>query len=466
MQKNSQYLFIWDKADLEMIVGLIGRTNVGKSTLFNKLLGTFRAIVTDIPGTTRELLREEAVIQGQTVTLVDSPWLDSFAQEIPFLQEIIDTADILLFVIDGKWWLTQQDEQIKEMILRANKKSCTILVANKMDSKVYSKTITTALSDYYALWFDTVMPISAFQDHGIDELRDEVNLLAQKRKIPVKKFVHKKEDEKKSLPLAIVGRPNVGKSTLLNRLTGEQFAAVEDTPGTTLDYVRASFTFAWIEFDLYDTAWIRKKGKTSGIEKIAYEKTISMVKHVRPLVVLVIDLDEWLTQRDKTLLGEFIDIGVPIVIAVNKIDLVQPDKADRAIKQIRHNVGVERIPLVKISGKEWLGLPWLLEEVIKVWKWSHKRISTPSLNKSINQARIKNPPRFPKNKICKIKYSAQVETSPPVFAFSVNKEEYANFAFKKRIENIIRGTYGFHGVPLFLKFNSKSSQNPYAKEEK
>lgn len=152
--------------------------------------------------------------------------------------------------------------------------------------------------------------------------------------------------------MAIVGRPNVGKSTLLNTFTGEQFAHVEDTPGTTLDYIRAEFSFAGKSFSLYDTAGIRKKGRTSGMERIAYEKTISMVKYVRPVVVLVVDLEEGLTQRDKTLLGEFIDIGLPLVIAINKIDLFDPKTADRTIAQIKAKIGLDRIPFMKISGKE------------------------------------------------------------------------------------------------------------------
>ncbi len=445
-----------------MIVGLVGRTNVGKSTLFNRLLGTFRAIVTDIPGTTRELLREETIINGRDVTLVDSPWLDTFAQELPFLQEIIDTADIILFVIDGKWSITQQDEHIKDMIMRANKKSRTILVANKMDSKVYSRNVMSSLSEFYALGFEEVIPVSAFQEEGINELRDHTKALADKQGIEKKNKIQPNPGEKKPIPLAIVGRPNVGKSTLLNTLTGEQFAHVEDTPGTTLDYIRAAFSFAGKSFNLYDTAGIRKKGKTAGIERIAYEKTISMVKHIRPVVVLIVDITEGMTHRDKSLLGEFINMGLPLVIAINKIDLVEPKSADRTIKQIRSGIGVDRIPFVKISGKEWVALPAMLEMVYEVWKASNMKVSTPALNKTIAQARIKSPPRFPKNKICKIKYIAQIESAPPTFAMSVNNEEFANFAFRKRLENVIRGVYGFHGVPMFLKFSNKSDKNPFA----
>lgn len=236
-----------------------------------------------------------------------------------------------------------------------------------------------------------------------------------------------------------MGRPNVGKSTLLNMIVGEQIAHVQDKPGTTLDYLTASIVRRDRQYQLYDTAGIKKKGKTKGLEKIAYEKTFSLIRHVRPVVVYLIDADEGVTHRDKSLLGEIIREGVPVVIGVNKIDLFSPDQKKRMLVQVDDKLlFASWAPIVAVSAMARLGVGQLLQEVAQVWDAANYRIPTSKLNKKLKQARVTAPPRFPKNKICKRKYATQVDTAPPTFVLSVNNDAYVNFAFVRRLENVIR----------------------------
>lgn len=450
-----------------MIIWLVGRTNVGKSTLFNRLVGTYRAIVTDIAGTTRELLREEVDFARKHATFVDSPGLEDFALEQKFIQEIIDEADLLLFVVDGKGEIGEQDYLIRDMIIAAGKIKKTLLIVNKLDGQVYGKKATLLLADRYALWFEHILPTSAKQEEGMVDVFEWLVSLASRVGIEQKREKTTSDIDPNDVKLALVGRPNVGKSTLLNTLTGEELARVQDTPGTTLDYIKAEFTYKNMPIHLYDTAGIRKKGKIVWLERIAYAKTLKMISWVKPLVVVIVDIEEGLTHRDKSLLGELITQGVPLVVAVNKIDLYEPDIADRKLAQIKHHmVGGDWIPVVKISGKDGLGLPQLLDTVIKVHKQYHTRVSTWWLNDALSKAWMTSPPRFPKNKICKRKYISQVETSPPVFFLSVNNKEYVNFSFKKWVENVIRKHYTFTWTPIRLTFGSKAQENPYVTDHK
>lgn len=487
--------------DTMLKIGLVGRTNVGKSTLFNRLLGTFRAIVTDIAGTTRELLHEEGSVKDIPVTFVDSPGLASFEEEIKFLQQIIVEADLILFVWDGKAGVTAQEQKIADLIFSAGKKDKTFLVVNKLDQKVNSDAGNMLLADRYQLWLSEVYAVSAKQYEGVEELRDrlydridalytgikttgQVETMGKKSKKLLAedfwKFESRRHDEDEEnesktgsaktdenpfatqLPLVIVGRPNVGKSTLLNTLVGDEIAQVSSIAGTTLDYIKAPIEFRGRTIMPYDTAGIRKKWKIHSLEKVAYEKTQSLLSFIKPIVVMVIDAIEGVTQRDKSLLGELLEAGMPIIIAANKIDTFPREKQDTIIKRLKANIPVVWVPFVGISAEKWFAVPQLLEQVTKVADLAHKRISTAKLNKFLQDAWLLSPPRFPKNKTCKRKYITQVDVMPPTFVLSVNNEEYANFAFRNRCENVIRKHFSFQGVPIRLLFRWKSAQNPFS----
>lgn len=443
-----------------MIIWLVGRTNVGKSTLFNRILWTYRAIVTDIAGTTRELLRDIVDLDGRRLEIVDSPWLADFEEELQFISQIINESDIVLFVVDGKGGVTQQDERIKELIVQAWKKHATMLVVNKLDKKVYRDDIAVFLADRYQLGFEVVIPLSAQQHEWFEDFYETL-----RERIGAETMTDDEktsEEKEATIPLAIIGRPNAGKSTLLNTLSGEYVAHVQDLPWTTLDYITSEITRKGERFMLYDTAGIRKKGRIEWLERIAYEKTLSMLKYIKPIVILLMDINEGMTQRDKTLFDEIVELWLPTILVVNKIDSLSIKDGDQILRELKkRNVFLQRVPIVKISGKEAIGLPLLLSKVKGVREQRHRRISTSELNRVLTKARVTNPPRFPKNKICKRKYITQVEAAPPTFMMSVNNEEYANFSFKRRCENVLRTAFNFGGVPIQLKFSSKVKENPY-----
>ena len=308
-----------------MKIGIIGSTNVGKSTLFNRLVGSQRAIITDIHGTTRDILYHEIdqTLLGP-VTILDTPGLDTFEEEIPYIQTVITQADIILFVIDSHVGMWSKEQEIYQLISKSGKRSSTILLVNKLEKAFQQHTIELVIAEYYGLGFAEVLPIIAQRGKGVDSIRATIqelrpdNISAE----PISII------ESGNIPLAIIGKPNAGKSTLLNTLLGEDRALVSDIPGTTLDYNTGQFEFGKHTYDLYDTAGIKKKGKIKGIERIAYEKTLSMLKYVRPYVVYMINGDEWLTHRDMTILEEVINMQLPLVIALNKVDILTKTQID------------------------------------------------------------------------------------------------------------------------------------------
>ncbi len=428
-----------------MKIGLVWRTNVGKSTLFNRLLGNFRAIVTDIAWTTRDIIREPVNIDWISAVLLDSPGLDNLEKELQLIEEIIQQSDLVLFVVDGKSGLNPLDEKIFDLIAKNNKKSKTILVINKVDGKVYTDKVWDFVSDFYKFWINDIAVVSAKQNEGLVEL---VELIKNKieKDFDIKELKEKEEIES-FIPIAIVWRPNVGKSTLLNKLCWEQLATVSDKPWTTLDYISCDLDFQWKKYRLYDTAWIRKKWKIHWLERIAYQKTLKMLQYIKPVVVLLIDLKEWLVHRDMTLLSDILKLYLPVVVAVNKIDEFSKDYVDRQLRLIAWKLKFAKwIPILPISAKEAINLPQLFEWINVAYNNYYKRIPTWQLNQVLRKKWIEKPPRFPKNKICKFYYTTQIEVAPPTFKFFVNNIEYANFAFKKWLENTLNNTVKLYKI--------------------
>jgi len=437
-------------------IWLVWATNVWKSTLFNRLIGQFRAIVTDVPGTTVDIIYHEMEIDWiGKVAFGDSPWLLEFDQERVFIKKIIDESDLILFVIDDTVWITAKEHSIYSYIMEKNKWKQTLLVVNKLDVNYKSNQIDLAIADYYELWIENIIWISAKNELNITEIEDFiVNYFKDKENISNDA---EEDDEEKPIPIAIIWKPNVWKSTLLNFLVWKELAKVEDYLGTTRDYITWDFEYKWEKYRVYDTAWLRKKGSIHGIEKIAYDKIRWMLEYVRPCIIFMIDWSEWVTHRDMTLLAEINNLALPIMVAVNKMDLLDSKQKKQIQLSVQANLDYAKyIPIVPIVAKEWKWVNAMLDMLGDITAEAEKRIDTNELNKAINTEMIKRPPRFPKNKICKLYYITQIDINAPTFVAFINKKERANFAFKKWIENSIRNNFWFIGTPIVIRFKEKS----------
>jgi len=456
-----------------MNIGLVWATNVGKSTLFNRLIGQFRAIVTDIPGTTIDILKHETEINGLgQITFSDSPGLLEFKEERPFIQQIIDESDIILFIIDDNIGITAKEQEIFAYIIESGKKRNTILIVNKLDTKRKLKQYDLAISEYYELGFPEVIGISAKKKHNLSQILETI------KKIPPTETMeqwdnetnsnHPESSQSSGIQIAIIGKPNAGKSTLLNTIIGKPLAKIEDKAGTTRDYVMGKFKKGKQEFHLYDTAGIRKKWRMRNIEKIAYQKTLAMLKYIKPMVIFLIDAQEGISHRDMSLLHEITDIQLPLIITLNKTDLLGTKQLKSISTQTQKMFDFAKyIPIVPIIATNGKGTQNLFKMIKSIHKESHKRIETTPLNKAITHDRVTRPPRFPKNKVCKIFYTTQIEIDPPTFMCFINHKARANFAFRKRLDNTIRLHFGFVGAPLRIFFKQrKETDKPDAKDYK
>lgn len=435
-------------------IGLIWATNVWKSTLFNRLIWQFRAIVTDIPGTTVDILYHEINLENiWSIKFADSPWLEEFDQELPFIKKIIDESDLIFFVIDDSVGITAKEQNIYSYIMETNKSSNTVLIINKLDINYSPNETDIAIADYYDLGIPNIIWISAKKEFNLEEVKEYILDYFKD-----KENTNQKTQDQNQIWIAIIGKPNVWKSTLLNHLVGEELSKVEDYLWTTRDYITWEFTYKNQNYKIYDTAWLRKKWNIHGIEKIAYDKIKWMLEYSRPCIVFMIDGEQWVTHRDMTLLAEINNLALPIVVVVNKMDLLDAKQKKAIQKKVQAHLDFAKyIPIIPIVAKEWKWLEDMMEMILSTYKEATKRIDTNELNKAINSDLIKRPPRFPKNKICKLYYITQVDINAPTFVTFINKKDRANFAFKKWIDNTIRQYFWFIGTPIVIRFKERNS---------
>lgn len=440
-----------------MNVWLVWATNVGKSTLFNRLIGQFRAIVTDIPWTTRDIIQHKFNLQWVwDIVFSDSPWLLDFQDERIFIKKIVNKSDLILFLIDDSVGITSKEQHIFSYIMDAGKKNNTILVINKLDIKRKHTQKDLALLDYYDLWFPNVVWISAQKGDNIDFLQEQIVDYIKNNK---KEYIYH-EEKKNSIPIAILGKPNSWKSTLLNTLVWEQLSKVDEEAGTTRDYIVWEFTNNKQDYTVYDTAWIRKRWKIHGIERIANDKTYKMLEYVRPVVVFLVDVTEWITHRDMTILEEIGNLALPTIFCLNKVDLIDYKKIKTEISKSLVSLDFAKyIPILPLVAKTGEHRDELFDKVKFLYSEASKRIETNVLNKLIATEYITRPPRFPKNKICKILYITQIDINAPTFLVFVNHKSRANFAFKKWIDNSIRKHFEFTWVPLVIRFKERTQKD-------
>lgn len=370
-----------------------------------------------------------------------------------------------------------------------NKKQNTILVVNKIDVKYRESESELAISDYHDLGFTHIIGISAKKGRNFDLLKEEMQLVAKSasshqkdatkgspakagedldnknsniQNLPAGRQGSKSKIQN-SIPIAIIGKPNVGKSTLLNKLFGKELSKVENVPNTTRDYIMANVMHKNRLYTFYDTAGISKRGKMHDIVKISYNKTMDMIKYVRPIVIFMIDATDGISHRDMTIFEEVQIQALPIMFCINKSDLVDKKELQKQENSVVANLDFAKyIPVLNISAKTGAGIEKIFDIAKDLKKESEKRIETGKLNKIISAEYISRPPRFPRNKICKILYMTQTDINAPTFVAFINHKDRANFAFKKRLENTIRKHFQFIGTPIVIKFKDREEK----KEEK
>ncbi|HLS52795.1 MAG TPA: ribosome biogenesis GTPase Der [Tissierellaceae bacterium] len=435
------------------VVCIVGRPNVGKSTLFNKLVGRRIAITEDTPGVTRDRIYAEGEWLNHHFTVIDTGGLepdneDQIMSNIKRqAQMAIDTADVILFVVDGREGLTSTDKEIGNLLRRSGKN--VILVCNKLDSHRH----WDRLYEFYELGFGEPMGISSEQSLGIGDLLDEVIKL-----FPETVDTSLDEDQ---MRVAFIGKPNVGKSSLINYILGEERTIVTDIPGTTRDAIDSKYEFEGNKYVFIDTAGLRRKRSIyEKVERYSVVRTLTAIDR-SDLCVLVIDATEGVTEQDTKIAGYAHENGKAIIIAVNKWDLVEKETMTYREFEIDVRTKLSFIhyaPLVFISALTGQRVKKLLELINIVDNNYNLRISTGVLNDILNQAILMNQPPSDKGRRVKIYYGTQVSVRPPKFVIFVRNKELMHFSYERYLENQIRGHFGFAGTPILFEFREKGAQ--------
>ena len=431
------------------VVALVGRPNVGKSTIFNRLVGKKVSIIEDTPGVTRDRIYGDVSYKDYKFHLIDTGGIDVskelFNEEIKIQASIaIDEADIVIFIVDGKEELNQNDYVIRDMLKKSRKN--VILAVNKLDNNKRDENIY----NYYELGFDNIIGISGEHNIGINDLLDAI--VSDFR--PIEDIEY--GDDK--IKFCIIGRPNVGKSSLVNAITNEEKVIVSDVAGTTRDAIDTEFKYDGNDYVVIDTAGIRKSGKIyESIEKYSVIRSMKAIER-SDVCVVVINAEEGIIEHDKHIAGYAIDAGKPIVLVVNKWDTVS-NKND--IKSYTNLMRAEfqfltYCPIVFLSAKTKKRIHTLMPEILKVYENSKKEIKTSILNDVIRDAvMLKQPPSY-KGKRLKIYFVNQSGIQPPKFTFNVNSKNLVHFSYQRYLENKLRENFDLEGTPIVIQFKNKN----------
>ena len=428
-------------------VALVGRPNVGKSTIFNKLVGEKISIIEDTPGVTRDRIYSEVTYKDYKFNLIDTGGIDGslekFNDVIKMQAEIaIDESDLVLFVVDGKEGLTSNDLLVRDMLRNSGKK--VIVVINKVDNKKSEENIY----DFYELGFDTYLPVSGEHGIGFFELKDEIVSNFQKKEYYT---------EDKRLKFSVIGRPNVGKSSLINAMLNEERVIVSDVAGTTRDALDTVMRYNDEEFVIIDTAGMRKKGKIyEAIEKYSLLRSMKAIDR-SDICLLVINAEEGIIEHDKHIAGYVLEKGKGLIIVVNKWDAVDnPDKKEY-IKKVRNEFQfLSYVPIVFTSALTKKGVHTIMPEVLRVSENIKREIPTNILNDVISDAYMLNIPPSYKGKRLKIYFTNQSGTKPPKFTFHVNNKGLVHFSYERYLENKLRENFELEGTPIILQFKNRS----------
>lgn len=433
------------------VVALVGRPNVGKSTIFNRMVGKKISIIEDTPGVTRDRIYGTVNYMDYSFHLIDTGGIDiteqKFNDEIKGQAELaIDESDIIVFVVDGKEGLTANDYVVRDILMKSGKD--IIVAINKADSKLYKQ----HEYDFYELGFETYVPLSGEQNYGIYDLMDEIT----------KDFKEIEDDyDEDVLKFSIIGRPNVGKSSLVNALLNEERVIVSDVAGTTRDAVDTPFTYHGKEFVVIDTAGMRKRGKIyENVEKYSLLRSLKAIDR-SDVCVIVINAEEGIIEHDKHIAGYAVEAGKAVVLAVNKWDLIEDkDKAMKEFKTLIKN-NFQFMPYAKVAFLSALTkkrIHTLMPMIISANENAHKEIKTSALNDVIMDAYALNLPPTYKGKRMKIYFASQAKTCPPTFNIQVNSKGLLHFSYERYLENKIRENFDFEGTPIVLQFKNKGEQ--------
>ena len=430
-------------------VALVGRPNVGKSTLFNKIVGKKVSIIEDIPGVTRDRIYQEAIYNKKKFYLVDTGGIDTtkmdFNDEIKMQAEIaIKDADVIVFIVDGKDGLTNNDLIVRDILRKANKK--IIVAINKMDVKEAQNNIY----DFYELGFDTYIPISSIHNTGYVELMDTIT----------NNFHEQEETIDNRLKFCIIGRPNVGKSSLMNAMLNEERVVVSNVAGTTRDSIDSILKYHNEEYVLIDTAGMRKKGKVfESIEKYSLLRSLKAIDR-SDICLVVINAEEGIKEHDKHIAGYAIERGKGIIFVVNKWDTVSDTTIQEFEKLMRAEFQFATYaPIVYLSALTKKRIHTLMPEVIKVSENIKREIKTSLINDVILDAYQLNLPPSYKGKRLKIYFTSQTGTNPPKFTFRVNNKGLVHFSYERYLENKIRENFDFTGTPITLQFKNRNGED-------
>lgn len=431
-------------------VCLIGRPNVGKSSIFNRLIKEDKAIIMDTPGITRDRIYGTVKHNGKSFFLVDTGGIDlghnDFKEDILVQASFaIQEADTVLFVVDGKDELNENDYCIRDMLLKANKR--VIVVVNKIDNEKRMDFIYS----FYELGFETVVGISASHKIGIVALLDEIT----------KDYPEDRKEENDVCKFCFIGRPNVGKSSLMNAILNEERAIVSDVAGTTRDAVDTPFVYHGKDYVVIDTAGIRKRGRIyENIEKYSFLRSLKAIER-SDVCVLVIDAKEGIIEHDKHIIAFAEERGKGLVLVVNKWDTIE--NPDQEIKRWKEKIFYEfqflrYVNVVFLSALTKKRIHTLMPEIIRAYENYKKEIMTSQLNSVIMEAvKLHEAPSY-KGKRLKIYYVSQTDSKPPKFTFQVNNKGLIHFSYERYLENKLRENFDLVGTPILLKFKNKNDK--------
>jgi GTP-binding protein len=448
------------------LIALVGRPNVGKSTLFNRLVGERMAVTDPIPGTTRDRLQAEAEWTGVVFNVVDTGGIEVYQPKgtrdtsplaegsIEFVPQIkaqallaVQDADVVVMLVDATHGITAADEEIAQ-ILRRNEGKPILVAANKVDN--LEKTDNAV--EFYGLGLGNVYPISAYHGLGVGDLLDGIiNALAQRPP-------EEESDDEDLLRIAIIGRPNVGKSSLTNLLIGEERVIVSPVAGTTRDAIDTEIVWHGQRIILIDTAGIRRRGKIEpGVEKYSVLRAMRALERAE-VALLLIDATDGVTEQDQHIAGYIMEAYRSVVVVVNKWDAVDKDDhtMNAFIDQVRTKLDfLPEPPVIFISALTGQRVHQVLETANRVWEARFQRIPTGELNRLLRAAVQKHPAPAKGTKRLKLLYLTQVSVNPPVFLFHVNDTRLVHFTYKRYLENQIRAEYPFEGTPIRLSFRPR-----------